>query len=164
MTGLEVLHDRHDRRGLCFVALVAADLKGEPVPIHQQADDDLRIDLAFLRVPDTAQLVLVLCLEVQSRRVIEDQRHITVRGRVGETGLGQPVPERVCLGPAQGALACRQPRRLPAEPCEDAISIEQTGRLDDTSDDEITEHPILDHVEAETRIHAGQCLIQRRCC
>lgn len=52
MASLEGLHDRHDRRGLSFVALVAADLKREPIAIHEQTDDDLRVHPALFRVPD----------------------------------------------------------------------------------------------------------------
>jgi len=48
MTRGELLDDRDDRGGLGLVPLIAADLKGEPVPVDQQTDDDLRVDPAFL--------------------------------------------------------------------------------------------------------------------
>lgn len=85
-----------------------------------------------------------------------------MRRRVGETCLSQTVPERVGLGPTQRALARRQTRRRLPKAGEHAIGIEQTGRLDDPSDDEITEHLVGDDVEADTGIHVGQRLIQGR--
>ena len=70
---LELLDDRHNRGGLGLVAFEAADLEREPAPIHQQTHDDLWIDAAFLGVADLAQVVFVLCLEVQRGDVVEHQ-------------------------------------------------------------------------------------------
>jgi hypothetical protein len=46
--------DRHQGGGLGGVAFKTADLQGEPGAIDQQTDDDLRVDAAFLGVPDLA--------------------------------------------------------------------------------------------------------------
>jgi len=37
-----------------LIALEAGDLEGEPAPIHEQADDDLRVHAALLGEPDLA--------------------------------------------------------------------------------------------------------------
>ncbi|MBB2988542.1 hypothetical protein FHW15_003733, partial [Terracoccus luteus] len=62
---------RDHRGGLGGVALPATDLEREPGAVHEQADDDLRVDAAFLGVADLAQLVFVLCLEVEGRDVVQ---------------------------------------------------------------------------------------------
>lgn len=54
VAGLELPDDRNHRRGLGFVAFEAADLQREPAAVHEQTDNDLRVDAAFLGVPDFA--------------------------------------------------------------------------------------------------------------
>jgi hypothetical protein len=71
--GLELTDHRQDRVLLGLVPLVAADLQGEPVPVHQQPDHDLRVNPPFFRIADLAQGVLVLGLEVQGRHVVQAQ-------------------------------------------------------------------------------------------
>jgi hypothetical protein len=66
----EGLHDRDDGGGLGPVALEAADLQRETVPVDQQPDHDLGVNPAFLGVADLAQVVLLLGLEVQRGRVV----------------------------------------------------------------------------------------------
>ncbi len=51
---LELLHDRDDRLRLGLVALIAADLEGEPGPVDQKADHDLGVDPALFGEPDLA--------------------------------------------------------------------------------------------------------------
>ena len=80
---LERLDDRQDRGGLGLVALEAADLQGEPVPVDQQPDHDLRVDPAFLGVADLAQVVFLLGLEVQRRHVVQAQRDVAAGRRRG---------------------------------------------------------------------------------
>ena len=46
--------DRDDGGGLGLVALEAADLQREPGAVDEQADDDLRVDAAFLGVMPTS--------------------------------------------------------------------------------------------------------------
>ena len=56
--------------------------RGEPVPVHEQADHDLGVDTALLGVAHLAQRVLVLGLEVQGRHVVQAQRHVPSRDGV----------------------------------------------------------------------------------
>ncbi len=100
---MERHHDRQDRRRLGLVALEAADLQREISPVHEQADDDLGIDPALLGEADLAQLVLLLCLEVERGDVIEHQGQVTVRGGMGEAGRGDLVAVAPLLGSAQRA-------------------------------------------------------------
>jgi hypothetical protein len=51
---LERLDDRDQGGGLGLVALEAADLEREPVPVDEQPDDDLRVDPAFLGITPTS--------------------------------------------------------------------------------------------------------------
>ena len=51
MAGLELPDDRQDRVLLRLAALEAADLEGEPVPVDQQPDHDLRVDPPLLAEP-----------------------------------------------------------------------------------------------------------------
>ncbi len=51
--------------GFGLVAFEAADLEGKAGPVDEQADDDLRVDAAFFRVPDFAESVFFFCLEVE---------------------------------------------------------------------------------------------------
>jgi len=52
--GLERLHHGQDRRGLGPVAFEAPDLQGEPAPVDQETDDDLRVDAALFGVMPTS--------------------------------------------------------------------------------------------------------------
>jgi hypothetical protein len=70
MTIGETGDDRDKRGGLGRVALETANLQRESGAIHQEADDDLRIDAAFLPIPDLAYIVFILSLEVQRRHVV----------------------------------------------------------------------------------------------
>jgi hypothetical protein len=54
MTIGEAGDDRDKRGGLGRVALKTANLQRESGAIHQEADDDLRIDAAFLRIMPTS--------------------------------------------------------------------------------------------------------------
>jgi len=54
VTLLELADDRQECSGLGLVALEAADLQREAVPVDEQPDDDLGIDPAFLGVADPA--------------------------------------------------------------------------------------------------------------
>ncbi len=47
--------------------------RGKAAPIHQQADHDLWVDAALLGVADLAELVFVVCLEVEGGDVVEHQ-------------------------------------------------------------------------------------------
>jgi hypothetical protein len=75
MPVLELFHDRDDRVRFGLVALVAADLQREPVAVDEEPDDDLRVDSALFRVPDSAEVVFLLCLEIQCRDIEKAQRH-----------------------------------------------------------------------------------------
>jgi len=57
--------DLNDRGGLSGTALKTADLQRKTSPVDQQANHDLWIDAALLRIADLAERVFVLGLEVQ---------------------------------------------------------------------------------------------------
>ncbi len=91
--------DRDQRGGLSGVALKTADLQREARAIDQQADHDLRIYSALLRIADLTQAVFVLDLEIQCRDVVEQQAQPTpiggMREALGSDGI--PVPAGVDL-------------------------------------------------------------------
>jgi hypothetical protein len=101
--GLESLDDRQDRQGLGLVALEAADLQREPVPVDQQPDDDLGVDPAFLGIADLAQVVFLLHLEVQRGDVVQAQADVTDDGRVSQTRRGDLTPVVPLPGAGQRA-------------------------------------------------------------
>ncbi len=107
----ELLDDRDDRCGLGLVALEAADLEGEPVPVDQQPDHDLRVDAAFLGVADLAQVVFLLGLEVQRRDVVEHSDTSPAAHGVGEARGGDlvAVPALRRSGPGCGASSSHSP-------------------------------------------------------
>ena len=100
-------HDRHDRESFGLVAFEAANLQGESAPVDQQAHHDLRIDAAFLGVPDPAQVVFLVGLEIERGDVVEHQADIAGGAGMGETCRGDLVAVAAAAGPAQGAFAGR---------------------------------------------------------
>ena len=119
--------------------------KGNPGAVHQQSDDNLRIDPAFLGVADLAQLVFVFGLEIQRGDVVQQQAtdrrshvhvvkafrgdHITIAGRRGSCGHG-------------GQSSCRTPRLPQISQHPQRVGL--AGRLDDPGDHQIPEHRIAD--------------------
>jgi hypothetical protein len=65
MSGLEVLDDRDVGRRLGLVAFEAADLQRKTTPVHEQTDNDLGVDPAFLGIVPLPQFVFLLGLEIQ---------------------------------------------------------------------------------------------------
>lgn len=73
MPVLEGFDHGNDRVRLCLRSLEAPDLEWEPGPIDEETDDNLRVDATFFRVPDSAQLVFLLSLEVQGCHVVAEE-------------------------------------------------------------------------------------------
>jgi hypothetical protein len=120
VAGLELPDHRQDRVLLGLVSLVAADLEGEPVPVDEQPDHDLRVDPALFRIADLAQGVLVLGLEVQRRHVVQDERDIAAGQRVREAQLRDLVPVAAACAAGQGAAHGLVAGRLAAQLGQDA--------------------------------------------
>ena len=64
MAVLEGFDDGDDRACLGLRSFEAPDLEGEPGPVDEQSDDDLRVDATFFRIPDLPQVILFLSLEI----------------------------------------------------------------------------------------------------
>jgi hypothetical protein len=94
---LELPDDRDDRLRLGLGCLIAADLQGEPGPVDQEPDHDLGVDAAFLGEPDLAEVVFLVCLEVERGDVVEHQRHIGSVQDVGECCCRSQKSARACL-------------------------------------------------------------------
>ena len=71
----------------------AANLQREPGAIDQQADHDLRIDAAFLRIADLTQVVFGFGLEIQRRHVVQKKAQPAPVGGVSQTSL-PAIPSR----------------------------------------------------------------------
>lgn len=159
--GLELADDRQDRLRLYLVPLEAADLQREPSTVDQQPDDDLRIDPPFLREAYFAQLIFLLGLEVEGGDVVEDQRHVAVGRDVleafGRDGGAVIVFERRPQIPFHGRVA----GRLRPEVGQDAGGVAFRGRLDDPGDHKVPEHRIIQLVEPQACIRAGQRVLQQ---
>ena len=134
---------------LCFRSLVAADLKGEPGPVDDEADNDLWVDSAFFRAPDLSETVFLLCFEISGRDVIEEETdsrggHGVVealacdfRPVVTVSCAGQTVEESVVVG------------RINAEFGQDTEAIGLRRRFNQTSQHELKERLIInDFAEA----------------
>lgn len=72
--GLQLLHDRTLQSRPCR-------LRSNPFTVvtptvHEQNDDDLRIDAALFGVPDLAQFAFLFCLEAQLGDVVKHHGHI----------------------------------------------------------------------------------------
>ena len=160
--GLERADDREQGEGLGLVALEAADLEGEPAPVDQEADHDLRVHPAFLGVADLAQVVLTLGLEVQRGHVIEDQGQVPMVRGVGEASSREPVPVPAPVGPGQGAPHRPLTRRGHSQLTEDPAGVQQRGRLHHPREHQVPEHLVPDRVvEAQAVVHPGQGLVQQ---
>jgi hypothetical protein len=131
--------------------LVAADLQGEPFPVHEESDDDLRVHPAFFGEPDLAQLVLVLGLEVEGRDVVEDQGHVAVGGGMGEALRGDLVAVLTLLDPGQAPFHRGPVHRVDPDLGQDPGSVEHRGRFDEPGGDELEERLVVDLVEPEMR-------------
>ncbi len=147
--------------GLGRIALVAADLERETGAIHQQPDNDLRVDSSFLRVPDFAQVIFLFCLEVQGRHVVQQQAHAAGFGGMSETLVGDPVPVLTCGNLLEVAFDRGVARRVRPEILQDPADIEFRAGLDDAGDHQIAEHRIVDDPEAELVVYLGQHLPQQ---
>ena len=152
MTGRELLDDRDDGQGLGLVALKAADLQGEPVPVDEQADHDLGVDTALLGVAHLAQRVLVLGLEVQGRHVVQAQRHVPGREGVLEADGGDLVAVLARGGPRQGAAHRLLTGRRPSQVGQDTPGVQDRGGLHDPGDHQVAEGLVLDHAEPEVGV------------
>ena len=146
---LELPDHRQDRVLLRLVPLIAADLQGEPVPVHQQPDHDLRVHPPFFRVADLAQVVLVLGLEVQRRHVIQDQGDIAAGPDVREAQLGDLVPVAAARAAGQGAAHRLVAGRLAAQFRQDPAGVQDRGRLHDPGQDQVPEHVIAQGAEPQ---------------
>ena len=124
---------------------------GNPSPVDQQPDDDLRVDAAFLGVADLAQVVFLLGLEVQRRHVVEDQGDVPAGGRVLEARLGDLVAVSAGCGATQGAFHRRVAGRPAAQVGQHPAGVQQRGRFHDPGDHQVPEHLIADRVEARAR-------------
>jgi len=141
VAGPERPDDRDDRVGLSLVARETADLQREPATVDQQTHNDLRIHPALVGVPDLAQVVFLVRLEVQRRDVIEHQRDVPAGGGVGEAQGGELIAVLTNPSPTKGAFHRRVAGRHPAQVRQNATSVQQRGRFHDPGDHQVRRTP-----------------------
>jgi hypothetical protein len=150
-----------DRGGLGFVAFEAADLEREAVAVDQQTDHDLRVDAAFFGVADLAQVVFLFCLEVESRDVVEAQRHIAAGQDVLKAGGRDPVAVTAADASGQGAAHRLVTGRFLPQIDQDTSGVQDRGRLDDAGDHQITKRLVPDRPEPQRAVDLGEHVEQQ---
>ena len=141
--------DRHDGGGLGGVAFVAADFQREPGPVHQQPDDNLRIDPPLLpnSRPCAGHPRIRPRSTASSRRKAAGSARRSRRRRRSISRRSIPVFAGPHLDRDGAELCGRTPCLHPDQPAPGRSQL--TGRLDDPGDHQIPEHPISDDIETQ---------------
>lgn len=135
--------------GFCLVPFEAADLEGEPGTVDEQAYHDLRIHPAFLRISDLAQVVFLLCLEVQRGDVVEHQAQSAGRGGMLETFLRDPVSVIACGATLQCVGVGVAVGRGQSDLGDDPAGVAHRCRLDEPTEDQLEERVVVDSIETQ---------------
>ncbi len=153
VTFAELVEDGQQGEGLAPVARELVDFEGEPALVHEEADEDLRVDAALFAHPDLAELVFTLRLEVEGGDVVEHHGQRTTRGRM-RVGCGGDLRPPVLLNAAgEGPPHGRQRRRTrDTELVPHPQRVRLAGRLDDAGQDQLLECVVADRVEPETGV------------
>ncbi len=160
VAGVELLDDRDDRLRLGLVSLEEADLEGEPLPVHQQPDHDLRVHPAFFREADLAEVVFLLRLEIQGGDVVQTQGDIPGAQCVGETQGRELVTVLPRRAPGQGAAHGLLTGRGAPQVTEYPPGVQDRGWFHDPGDHQVPEHRITHRVKPEIGEHAHQRVVQ----
>src|SRR5690606_21124320 len=88
---LKLAHDRDQGVGLGLVSFETADLQRKSSAVDEQSDHNLRIDPPLFGIPDLAEVVLLLCLEVQGGDVEQKQPQSSCGSGVFEAMAGNIV-------------------------------------------------------------------------
>ena len=147
--------------GFGGVAFVASDLEGETGAVHEQSDDDLRVDPTFLRVPDFPQVIFLFGLEVQGRHVVQQQAQTVGFGGMDEALFGDAIPVLTGDDLLQVPFDRGVARRIRPEVLQDPAGVEFRARFDDPGDHQIPEHRVAEDPEAELFVDVGQHLAQQ---
>jgi hypothetical protein len=133
VTGLELPHDLPqscESRPNCPRSIRSRAGNGA---IHQQPDNDLRVDSSFFRVPDFPQVIFLFCLEVQGRHVVQQQAQAAGFGGMSKALLSDPVPVLTCGNLLEVPFDRGVARRVRPEILQHPAGIEFRAGFDDAA-------------------------------
>ena len=157
VAGLEVVDGGDDGLGFGLVSFPRADLQREPVPVGQQADDDLGIHPPLFGEADLAQFVLVFGLEIEGGHVVEHQGRTPLPGSMPVSRRRDLVAIPPPGDPTQTPVHRGPVHRRQTQVSQDSGTVQHRGRLHQTSQHELEERLVPDLVEPQR----GPCRLDR---
>ena len=128
---------------------------GNPVAVDQEPDHDLGVDAAFLAVADLAEVVFLLCLEVERGDVVQHQADVTVDGGVVEARGRDPIAVVERGTSAKSRSEGVAMRGSNTQLAQDTHSLTNRGRLHDPGQHELEERLVIDDVEPQRAPSSG---------